>query len=606
LLIALDGASATATGLTDVGFVAVQGRTFRLPRDQFFIPEGGHYDGTGDGTTFALPNLSNARGGSRVQYVPATVAAAPDAAASTLSPPTNFGLESGTAELLIQQDGTVVTRVKATWTASVDERVLAYEIQFKRATDVNWSTAPTVFGLGNTTQWIVGVADGMLFDFRIRSAGAVRQVSDWLTIEDYFVIGKSEKPSNVGTISFTDPHLSWPAVTDNDLDGYIVRYHPGVNTDWASATPAHVAGFITENRFDTGDIVGGVTTMLVKSVDTSANESTSVSSLQVDLRPKTPTSFSISRQPDGTREFTWTTTTPPADLDGLRIRYFLGTTADWSVMTPLHTGVLKASPFETNQLAAGIYTFAGKNVDRAGNESANAIFITTVTIGDPRIQGVIEDYKEEPFWTETKTDCHVDVVTGWLVADGLATWADLPATWSGWTQWNYNPKSPIIYEREIDIGIKIKFIPLITVESDGAQVIEEQHSDDGIAWSAWATTGALIDAQYIRIRVTLTGSYPIFKTMRVILSTSTISEIVEDQDSASLLGAYRIGAGDIRVPITQVYNLIKKVDITLQSVGAGWTWELIDKDMTVGPRIKIYNASNALADAVFDATVTGV
>jgi hypothetical protein len=229
-----------------------------------------------------------------------------------------------------------------------------------------------------------------------------------------------------------------------------------------------------------------------------------------------------------------------------------------------------------------------------------------VTIGDPRIQGVIEDYKEEPFWTETKTDCHVDVVTGWLVADGLATWADLPATWAGWTQWNYNPKSPIIYEREIDIGIKIKFIPLITVESDGAQVIEEQHSDDGIAWSAWATTGALIDAQYIRIRVTLTGSYPIFKTMRVILSTSTISEIVEDQNSASLLGAYRIGVGDIRVPITQVYNLIKKVDVSLQSVGAGWTWELIDKDMTVGPRIRFYNASNALADAVFDATVTGV
>ena len=30
------------------------------------------------------------------------------------------------------------------------------------------------------------------------------------------------------------------------------------------------------------------------------------------------------------------------------------------------------------------------------------------------------------------------------------------------------------------------------------------------------------------------------------------------------------------------------------------------KDKTVGPRIKIYNASNTLADAVFDATITGI
>jgi len=82
------------------------------------------------------------------------------------------------------------------------------------------------------------------------------------------------------------------------------------------------------------------------------------------------------------------------------------------------------------------------------------------------------------------------------------------------------------------------------------------------------------------------------KTMRIILSAQTIIEYIEDQSSVSLAGAYRIGVGDIRVPITKVYNAIKKVDIMLQSVGAGWSVELIDKDTVVGPRIKIYNASN--------------
>ena len=39
---------------------------------------------------------------------------------------------------------------------------------------------------------------------------------------------------------------------------------------------------------------------------------------------------------------------------------------------------------------------------------------------------------------------------------------------------------------------------------------------------------------------------------------------------------------------------------------AGWSWELIDKNTAIGPRIKIYNASNALADANIDATVRGL
>jgi len=149
-------------------------------------------------------------------------------------------------------------------------------------------------------------------------------------------------------------------------------------------------------------------------------------------------------------------------------------------------------------------------------------------------------------------------------------------------------------------------LPLVTVLADGVQTIEEQHSDDGVNFTPYAVVGPQVDARYINIRVRVSGPYPIMKTMRIILSAQTIIEYIEDQSSVSLAGAYRIGVGDIRVPITKVYNAIKKVDIMLQSVGAGWSVELIDKDTVVGPRIKIYNASNALADAVFDATVTGI
>src|SRR6266571_118742 len=61
-------------------------------------------------------------------------------------------------------------------------------------------------------------------------------------------------------------------------------------------------------------------------------------------------------------------------------------------------------------------------------------------------------------------------VTGWLVADGSGTWLTLPATWAGWSAWNDSPKTPISYVHRIDVGIKVKFTPLVTAVTDGAQV----------------------------------------------------------------------------------------------------------------------------------------
>jgi hypothetical protein len=627
LVVILDGASLSATGLTDVGFVALYGKTPQRP-DPLLVPSGmfspltsaqlsvagvsSYYVGTGDGTTFPLPNLSGARGGSRVQYVPnnnpSTVTA--DLVAATLPMPSNLGLTSGTNELLLDSDGTVIVRVKATWTPSADSRVTGYDLQFKRSTDTVWTPSASVIGQATAQTWLAGgIQDGINYDVRIRSAGALRGISDWLTLTGFLVVGKTAKPTNVGPLSFTDPLLTWSTITDVDRRGYIVKYNAGTSTTWLGATPAHTEGFVTSTKFDVSKIVGGQVTFLVKSFDTSGNESATAAALTVDLSPPTLTSFLISRQPDGTREFTWSLLAPPADLAGYRIRYFLGTTAVWSAMTALHSGLLNASPFESNQLAAGTYTFAAKAVDTAGNESAAALFITTVTIGSPRIAGSLLDFKEEPVWPATKTDCHVDATTGWLVADNATgTWLNLPATWTNWLSWNHLPKSPIIYTKLIDVGVKTLFTPLITVTGDGTQVIEEQHSDDNITYTGYVAAGPQLNTRYVRIRVTMTftSNYPKFKTMRIILSANPVEEIIQDQDTALLTGAYRLGVGDVRLPITKVYAQIRKVDVTLQSVAPGFSWVLIDKNTTTGPRIKIYNAANALADAVIDATVTGV
>jgi len=583
--------------------VASGGRFLFIGTTVFRLPFAAEFDGRTVYFKFLAFNRVGAAGQALADVSPYSVVLTQTF--TGLPAPTNFALASGTAELLRQGDGTIVPRIKLTWVPVSSSAVLGYEIQFKPSSDSIWLNAPAVSGQSAARAWIVGARDGVNYDVRIRAFGPPRAFSDWVTIANHFVIGKTAKPSDVGALAFTDPILSWPPVTDDDLAGYIVRYQPSGSNDWATATPAHDQGFITETEFNTHRIIGDLTRLLLKSVDTTGNDATTATTIMVDLRPATPTSFLISVQPDGTREFNLTTAAPPSDLDGARIRYFLGTTSDWAAMTPLHTGLLKAFPFETNQLAAGTYTFAAKNVDEAGNESAAAIFITTVTIGDPRIAGSIEDLKEEPTWTGTKTDCSLDGATGWLVADSSGTWSSLPSTWDAWNSWIGTPKSPITYVRLIDIGVVTTFTPLVTTIVDGSQTIEEQHSDDGSGYSSYAVVGPQLTARYIRIRVTVTGAFPKIKAERIILSAATLTEIIEDLDTSTLTGSYDLGVGNVRLPITKPFDIVKKVDVTLQSVGPGWSWELIDKNVSPGPQIKIYNGVTP-ADALVDATVTGV
>lgn len=322
--------------------------------------------------------------------------------------------------------------------------------------------------------------------------------------------------------------------------------------------------------------------------------------------PPNVDSFLVNVQPDGTRQFTWSMTNSPFSVAGFRIRYLPGTGATWDAMLPLHTNLRKASPYETNQLTKGAYTFAIKSEDSAGTLSFDALYIN-LTIPDPRLAGVlgiVDSYASN--WPGTKTDCHVEKESGYLKANDSTTWTTLPATWTGWTRWCVAPISPIVYEEMTDLGVVAAFTPLISVTGDGTATVTESHSNDNITWSAYAATGVMISCRYIKIKISMAGVYPVLKTAVMIMDAKPLSEDINDLNTAALVGAYRIAVGDIRLPIKKSYAVIRKVQVTLQSVGAGWTWVLIDKDITVGPRIKIYNAAGALADATIDANIGGL
>jgi len=331
-------------------------------------------------------------------------------------------------------------------------------------------------------------------------------------------------------------------------------------------------------------------------------------------RPPPVTALLVASQSDGTRQFSWTYGTPPADLAGFECRYLFGTSATWETMLRV-PGAEHLAPltrlFESNQLPAGSYVFAIKAFDTSGNYSLNATFVLS-TIGDPRLRGQLytQSARENAWASASVITSGFVNGDGDIEADDTGTWSTAPATWDAWAAWYQTPASPVIYEGvTIDLGAVYKFSPLISINADGTGTITINHSLNNIAWSGFITPPASVNARYLKIKasVAATAGYPvaIIRDVLTLLSVDYKEETIEDLTTSGLTGSYRIGVGDIRLPILNTYTTIKNVGIALQNVGSGWSWEIIDKNVSPGPRIVIWNGA-VKADAVIDAQVKGL
>lgn len=432
----------------------------------------------------------------------------------TVVAPTNLQAFSGTNQLLLSGDGSILSRIKLTWSAAADIYISYYRIQYKKVTDSAWLDSTPAVGQAANEAYIIGVVDGVNYDIRIIAVNSRNITSTPLSIQ-HTVIGKTQAPP--------------------DID-----------------------------------------------------------------------EFFIQEQNDGTRQFSWSYA-KPVDHGGYKIKYRPGTGATWDDMLPMHDDLILSSPWETNLLLAGTYTFGIKAVDTTGNESINALYVEAA-LGDPRLTESIDiiDFSAMS-WSGTKTNCFINEVNE-LEATSAGDWDSL-TTWGDWDNWWQGTNTTITYEHGVyDVGKQATFKPIVNVEAEGFVTIEEQHSDDNITYTPWANAdGSEITTRYIKIKITvtsLTGAKIIGATLNI--SAKPILQIIEDLDTSTLTGANRTGAGHVKLPLTKSFNVIKGVTVTLQSVGAGWSFELVGKtDLTNGPEIKIYDSIGDLDDATIDATIRG-
>lgn len=413
-----------------------------------------------------------------------------------------------------------------------------------------------------------------------------------------------------GTIQ-SQMHITWPTVTDVSViqGGSIeLQYRLGTAAEWTSLTiPGDSADALI------GPVTDGNHYLLRARLCSSIFKGkwSKLAGHTVIGKTEPPPAFDIfliKAQPDGTRQynFAYTTTATPPDWMGAEIRYTTGTIAapDWASMTPLQDGTsyYTHSPVELNAPQAGAYTFACRSLDTTGNESA--AIVHTITLPDRRLANVFDFYDErDEGWPGTLDGCFVSGTA--LEAIDTTTWDTTPATWGEWTRWNLHPTSPITYTSPVrDLGIVIAANFDVSLIVDGSYTQQLRISQDNITWGEWGSADGAFTARYLQWRITVAATadapVPCVRAARYQIAAPLKQEYLNDIDISTLPAPYRIGVGDVRIPLAGSYIIIKRNSPpVVQDNRAGqWTTALIDKDLSPGPRWQ-FRLDGVLTDPAF-------
>ncbi len=147
--------------------------------------------------------------------------------AFTVTTPTGLTIESGTQQLYLKLDGTVVSRMKISWTSNgIGEYVERYLLRYKKTSASTWSSI-TPIPYGDTEAFIWDVEDGVSYDVELKAQNYLGVYSDPATAS-HTVLGKSTPPTGVTGFSAQQNGnvvlFKWNQVADLDLAGYEIRY----------------------------------------------------------------------------------------------------------------------------------------------------------------------------------------------------------------------------------------------------------------------------------------------------------------------------------------------------------------------------------------------
>lgn len=193
--------------------------------------------------------------------------------------PQPLSAASGTDQLIIQADGSILSRVLVSWPPAASETVRnggSVEVAYTRADEAlpsgDW---PSVIVPGTVSSThLTGLQDGADYLIRARFINALGRWAWGLQVL-HTVIGKTAPPSDITGLDADDDAVRWTHVADPDVvsgGGYELRWQTGTNAEWESAQPLH-SGLLTSSPYRWTVRPVGPITLLAKAVDSSGNRS---------------------------------------------------------------------------------------------------------------------------------------------------------------------------------------------------------------------------------------------------------------------------------------------------------------------------------------------
>lgn len=304
-----------------------------------------------------------------------------------------FVLRSDESALMVLADGTLQDQIMV----SVDPpgyspvRIASFDVQFRDTGSGEWATAGQLLE-NNRVLAIPGVVQGRSYDVRVRSVSQFGVSSDWVVVSAHQVVGKTTRPSNVGSLTATiDPQLgvtlSWSAVGDRDLSYYDIR--SGANWDTGTVV-AQVKGL----SHRVGLLPVGSVTYWVKAVD--AIGLTSLTAATVTATVVQPPSPVVAAAIDADQAvISWAQAAETLRITNYEVAY--GATLQGAAVL----GSSKTTVFRTTANWTGSRRFWVTAIDVAGNRSQAASVDLVVNAPlTPSIQSVIDGPDVVLSWTD--------------------------------------------------------------------------------------------------------------------------------------------------------------------------------------------------------------
>ena len=140
-------------------------------------------------------------------------------------------------ELIAYNDGTVIVALNISITASPDNFVDEYQVEYKKSSESDFK----VHAKGSELkQRVLNVIDQERYDVRVKAINSIGVSSTYVSSLNYLVLGAVAPPSDVTEFAVnivgSEAHLGWEQIPDLDLAFYQIRYSTVLqNATWESS-----------------------------------------------------------------------------------------------------------------------------------------------------------------------------------------------------------------------------------------------------------------------------------------------------------------------------------------------------------------------------------